>query len=236
MTAFDQVCEAIADVEGWLTEGQARLLYDVAASRRTGDRIVEIGSFRGRSTIVLALAAPPDVEVITIDPHAGNDRGPQELAGYEAEAADDHRAFERNLASAGVRDRVTHLRAFSHEALDAVPGGVDVLFIDGAHRYGPARDDLDRWGAKVVDGGVMLVHDAFSSVGVTLALLRSTMPSRRFRYVGRVRSLAMFRADPARPRLTSIVRQLAQLPWFAFNVTLKVLITARVLRRTEWPY
>ena len=43
--------------------------------------IVEIGSFQGRSTIVLASAAPSGVEIIAIDPHAGNDRGPQEQGG-----------------------------------------------------------------------------------------------------------------------------------------------------------
>ena len=46
---------------------------------------------------MLASAAAPDVEVIAIDPHAGNDRGPQEIDGYAAEAADDHEVFLDNL-------------------------------------------------------------------------------------------------------------------------------------------
>ena len=46
-----------------------------------GEQIVEIGSFRGRSTIVLASGAPDGVAVVAIDPHAGNDRGPQEIDG-----------------------------------------------------------------------------------------------------------------------------------------------------------
>ena len=44
-------------VAGWLTEAQARCLWDAAGDVRGGGRIVEIGSFRGRSTIVLASAA-----------------------------------------------------------------------------------------------------------------------------------------------------------------------------------
>ena len=47
-------------------------------------RIVEIGSFRGRSMIVLASAAAPGVELVAIDPHGGSDRGPQEI---EADAS-----------------------------------------------------------------------------------------------------------------------------------------------------
>ena len=75
-----------------------------------GERIVEIGSFRGRSTIVLASAAPEGVEVVAIDPHAGNDRGPQEIDGFAGEAGEDHRRFLANLAAAGVAERVRHVR------------------------------------------------------------------------------------------------------------------------------
>ena len=101
------VAAALEGVEGWLTDGQAALLQQEARRCRAGERIVEIGSFQGRSTIVLASAAADGVEVVAIDPHAGTDRGPHEYAGYEAEASVDHLAFNRNLEAAGVRDRVT---------------------------------------------------------------------------------------------------------------------------------
>ena len=81
-----------------------------------------------------------------------------------------------------------------------VDGPIDVLYVDGAHRYGPARADLRDWGARVQAGGTLLVHDAFSSVGVTLAILRELVAGRRFRYVGRTRSLAEYRADLDRIR------------------------------------
>lgn len=233
---FDAAWAAVADVPGWMTEGQGRALFDAARRCPDGGRIVEIGSFQGRSTIVLAVAADPSVEVVAIDPHAGNDRGPQEIEGFADEAEDDHQRFEANLVSAGVRDRVTHLRKFSGDALPDVEGPIDVLYVDGAHRYRPALADIRHWGAKVGDGGTLLIHDSFSSIGVTLAIVRELVPSRRFRYVGRSRSLAVYRADPSLHRWTSVVRQLGQLPWFAGNVAKKVLISAKVLRNAEWPY
>jgi predicted O-methyltransferase YrrM len=55
-----------------MTDAQARMLWDAAAALGAPARIVEIGSYRGRSAIVLARAAPEGVEVIAIDPHAGN--------------------------------------------------------------------------------------------------------------------------------------------------------------------
>jgi hypothetical protein len=94
-------------------------------------------------------------------------------------------------------------------------------------------------------GGSLLVHDAFSSVGVTLAVLRELVPGRTFRYVSRTRSLAEYRADLAPgDRWRNAARQASQLPWFARNVGLKVLLTlgwGQLLRRLgrpvpEWPY
>ncbi len=56
---FDGRRTPSADVEGWMTPGQARLLWDWRRAVRAGGRIVEIGSFRGRSMIVLARRSAP---------------------------------------------------------------------------------------------------------------------------------------------------------------------------------
>jgi hypothetical protein len=117
----------VADVDGWMTPGQAATLFDAARRCAPAGSIVEIGSFRGRSTIVLASAAPDETQIVAIDPHAGNDRGPQEIDGYQDEASDDHAVFLAYLVRAGVAVRVSHLRMFSDEALGHVVGPVDVL-------------------------------------------------------------------------------------------------------------
>ncbi|MFK7918543.1 MAG: class I SAM-dependent methyltransferase [Ilumatobacter sp.] len=235
---LQETMELVADVEGWMSPGQGATLYDSATRCPPNGRIVEIGSFRGRSTVVLATAADPSVEVIAIDPHAGNDRGPQEIDGFEDEAADDHAVFNNNLADAGVADRVRHVRAFSDAALDTITGPVDLLYVDGAHRYAPALADIRAWGDRVNNGGTMLIHDSFSSIGVTFAIVRSLVFGSRFRYVGRSRSMTIYRADLAaspQARLSNAGRQLAQLPWFAKNVALKVLISVKLVKG-DWPY
>ena len=88
MRGVDAVLALTAGIDGWMSDDQGRRLYAAAARCRPGGRIVEIGSFRGRSTIVLASAAPDGVEVVAIDPHAGNDRGPQEIDGLRRRGGD----------------------------------------------------------------------------------------------------------------------------------------------------
>ena len=245
--SFDEVLRSVDGVDGWMSPDQAETLYDAAGRCSAGDQIVEIGSFRGRSTIVLASAAPAGVQVVAIDPHAGNDRGPQEIDGFAEEAATDHEIFNANLAAAGVSDRIRHVRAMSDDAHDDVVGAITVLYIDGAHRYAPARQDIAEWGARVEPGGTLLIHDSFSSIGVTAAIARELMFGRRFRYAGRARSMTIYHADldgGLRGRVINALRQIAQLPWFAKNVGLKVLLTLKlgsIMRRLgrpvpEWPY
>jgi predicted O-methyltransferase YrrM len=235
--SFEDAFAAARPVEGWLTEAQARRLWDSARSVPPGGVVVEIGSFRGRSAIVLASALAEGARLVAIDPHAGGDRGPQEIEAETARGEADRRAFEANLRAARVGERVEHVRQMSSDALGSVDGPIDILYVDGAHRLGPARDDIVRWGARVREGGTMLVHDSFSSIGVTLATLASVTFGSDWRYAGRTRSLAEYRRErlSGAARAANTLRQLAQLPWFAWNVAIKVLIAARLLRR-DWPY
>ena len=234
-TTFDEVRAVVADVEGWMTPGQAQRLWTCARTVRPGRQIVEIGSFRGRSMIVLASAAEPGVALVAIDPHAGNDRGPHEFEGFEEEASQDHDVFNANLEAAGVRDRVRHVRKFSHDALADVDGEIDLLYIDGAHRFTPALDDIRRWSARVTPGGDLLIHDSFSSVGVTGAIAMSLLTSSQWRYLGRSESMTHYRREhlTTGERVRNVARQLASLPWFVRNLIIKALILAKLGRLTQ---
>jgi predicted O-methyltransferase YrrM len=242
---FEEVFTSIAQVQGWMTRGQAERLWN-AAKRLSGKaRIVEIGSYHGRSAIVLSSAAAAGIEVYAIDPHGGNDRGPQQIEGEFEDGQRDHETFMQNLRDAGVVDRVIHVRKPSQTATDDIPGLLEVVYIDGAHRFEPARADIVRWGAKVAPGGTLLIHDSFSSIGVTLALLVTLVFGGEFRYVGRSGSMTEYHREQLGlgARVGNAVRQLAQLPYFAKNVLFKVLTVIGLRRVTiwlggngEWPY
>jgi hypothetical protein len=243
--SFDQVFRSLEDVQGWMTRDQAARLWDRASELRAGDAIVEIGSFHGRSAIVLASSAPDGVRIFTIDPHGGNDRGPHEFEGYEEEAEQDHKIFLANLEQAGVRDRITHLRKYSHDAVNDIPPTVELLYIDGAHRFAPALDDIKRYRDRVALGGTLLIHDCYSAWGLTLALYLTMALTGRFRYVGRSQTMTQFDRVDLTPadRAANCFRQLLELPYFARNLAIKVLIKAHLAPLTrllggngQWPY
>ena len=53
---FDRSWPLIDAVPGWLSPGQERALFDLAWNTSTAGRLLELGSFLGRSTVSLAAA------------------------------------------------------------------------------------------------------------------------------------------------------------------------------------
>ena len=242
---FEDTLASVADVEGWMTDAQARRLWDGARAVPADGRIVEIGSFRGRSTIVLAKAAADTVELVAIDPHGGDDRGPNEYTPDRELGDSDYATFHANLGRPGSSPASVTSDAGPADALGEVATPIDMLYIDGAHRYQFAKPDIEQWGPRVRDGGALLIHDSYNAVGVMLAQLRLLFFSPAFRYVGRSGSLAEYRHEPlsGRERIGNALRQAAELPYFVRNCIVKVALVAkfRPLARLlgehgHWPY
>ncbi len=181
-------------------------------------------------------AAHPGVEVVAIDPHGSSIRSFEVVDGHEHEAEAYHKAFVENLERYGVADRIHYIRKSSHAALWDVDGAVELLYIDGSHNFGPARADMREWGSRLAVGSTMLIHDSFTSVGVTLAILATLVGSRRFSYVGRVGSLAEFRREDlrGRARWRGATALLGQLPYFGRNLVVEVLLILRLRGLTRY--
>lgn len=209
---FDDSWSFASSIEGWLTRGQARVLFDAARSLPEGGTVVEIGSHQGRSTVVLASGLPVGGHLIAVDPFDPEWR-------YGAPGTRDR--LIHHLEAAGVASSVEIVADTSRAARAAYDGDVGLLYVDGKHDYWTVRDDL-RWAHLLPDGGVVLVHDAFSSVGVTLALFGTLTVSRRLTYTGRTGSLA--RLVVHRPSLADRVHPLREVPWWSRNLLVKLLL------------
>lgn len=215
-TTFEAAFATADAIPGWLTRDQASELFRLAAQVPSGGTIVEVGTHLGRSAVILGLAARPGVRVVAIDPF---------LPDWRYGREDTEAMLRENLARAGVADRV-EVRAVTSEAARAAwSGSVDLVYVDGGHSYWACRDDLG-WARWVPPGGHVLVHDAFSSLGVTTALLRHVLPSSILRCAGRTGSLATLVVGP--PALRDRARILGQLPWWLRNLVVKVALRLRL--------
>ena len=214
---FDQAWRTARDVPGWLKEGQARLLWDEAARLPQGATVVEIGSHQGRSTIVLGrVLQARGGRLVAIDPF---------VEGRLFGGTPTRTKFERNVTAAGLDDVVELVPDYSTVLRPRWTREFDMLYIDGKHDYWTVRDDL-RWRERLVDGGAVVIHDCFSSIGVTLGILRHVLLARDLAYERRSDSQALFRKRP--PTARDRLRILAELPWWLRNVGLKVLLRLRL--------
>lgn len=210
---FDAAFDRAREIGGWLTRDQARVLWQEARLVRPGGLILEIGSHQGRSTVLLA-AGP--ATVVAIDPFVGGAM----FGGLATKAT-----FLANLDATGVSARVELHQAKSTELRPAWTRPIDFLYIDGKHDYWTLSDDL-RWADFLPAGGHLAIHDAFSSIGVTLGLLRHVLPGRRLRYLDRTGSLARFEVGP--PSGADRLRMLAELPWWLRNVAIKIALRLKL--------
>ena len=162
---FEAASAAVADVEGWMTPGQARRLWDCASEvSRAGrsSRSAASGAAR-RSCWPGARQRTP--RLVAIDPHAGNDRGPQEIEGSEEHAAADHEVFNDNLEEAGVsRQGPPPPQVLRTTPSTTSPAPIDLLYIDGAHRFRPALDDI-RAGERQGRAGRHAAHPRLVQLG-----------------------------------------------------------------------
>ncbi len=214
---FSRAWELASGVSGWLTEAQAQLLWDTTAPLPPAPVVVEIGSHQGRSTTVLAAAVQAKAgRVIAIDPF---------VDGRLFGGSKTREKFEENIAAAELTDAVDLLPEYSTVARQTWSQPFDYLYIDGKHDYWTLSDDL-KWSEHLPEGAPVLIHDCYSSIGVTLGILAHVLPSRRLRYEKRAGSLALFRVGAPTP--ADRLRIAAEIPWWLRNVVIKVLLRLRL--------
>ena len=135
---------------------EAALLYRLARHVPAGGAVVEIGRFKGGSTLLLASALPEGAELWSYDLHValrGDMTGPQ----LDSE-------LRTALDRYGLSGRV-HLVVGDSRTAEPPPRPCELVFVDGDHTYEGSRADYERWSAIVAPGGHLLFHDAVDTGG-----------------------------------------------------------------------
>ncbi|MCX2967824.1 MULTISPECIES: class I SAM-dependent methyltransferase [Streptomyces] len=143
-----------------------------AAARRAarlGHPLLEVGTYCGRSTLLLADAARrAGVTAVTVDHHRGSEEQQpgweyhdRELVDPAVGRMDTLPAFRRTVHAAGLEEHVLALVGRSPQAAAVWRAPLGLVFIDGGHTEEHARADYVGWVPHLADGGLLLIHDVF---------------------------------------------------------------------------
>ena len=196
-----ELMDLLANVEGWLTPRECWALFACARRCRGRGAIVEVGSWKGKSTIVLAAGARDAARtaVHAIDPHGG-------IPALGNVPTFDQ--FTANIARAGLTDLVRPHVQTSAEAAAGFKEPVEFIFIDGAHEYELVLKDFECWFPKVLEGGVMAFHDSVGWPGPRRVVRDRIYRSKYFRRIRFAHSLTYAEKVSANTALERLANRL----------------------------
>ena len=156
-------------VTGFMPADEGRALYD-AAIRYLHDGIgVEIGTYCGKSTLLLGAAAQQSGGVLyTIDHHHGSEEHQPGWEYHDTSLVDETTGrfdtlptLRHTLDAAGLDDHVVAVVGKSTVVARGWRTPLRLLFIDGGHTEAAAQQDFDGWARWVAVGGALIIHDVF---------------------------------------------------------------------------
>ncbi len=139
-----QAISRVESIPGWMRPEDADKLYELAGA--TNGPILEIGTYHGKSAVLMALAlqdAGTDTGIYTVE---------VDMASIEAAQA--------QASAHGVGDRIVFVRGTAEAFAHAYPWlRPPVTFVDGDHRRAGVEADLAVLQRIVPAGGILLFHD-----------------------------------------------------------------------------
>jgi hypothetical protein len=174
-------------VEGHTRRSEARCLYELAQESSEQGVIVEIGSYRGLSTVALARGSlqGPRIPIYSIDPHEAGPRSPY--------GPQDNVPFFRNLLISGVAEMVRPIALLSSEAVRGWNKPVSLLWIDGNHQYEVVKRDFIEWSGFLIEGGYLAFHDSLDPGGGPYQVVQEALQEGTFELVKRAEKVSVLK-------------------------------------------
>lgn len=145
-------------IGGWLTENEAIGLYLTASKLSEDSVIVEIGSWKGKSTFCMARGLKSG-KIYAIDPfNAEGEEGSKEE--YESTRGEMplFDQFINTLKKYDLTDKIEPLKGYSNQFIKRF-SEIDFLFIDGDHSIEGCDYDFINYSPMVKKGGFIAFHD-----------------------------------------------------------------------------
>ncbi|MFF7233569.1 putative O-methyltransferase YrrM [Streptomyces sp. 2333.5] len=201
-----EILAAFQAAKGFMPVDEGLALYAAATGAAAlGLPLVEVGTYCGRSTILLADAARTGgVMAVTVDHHRGSEEQQPGWEYHDPSVVDPEvgrmdtlPTFRRTLHAAGLEDQVIALVGRSPQAAAVWQAPVGLVFIDGGHTDEHATADYEGWAPHLAPGGLLVVHDVFADPAdggqAPYRIYRRALASGAFTEVSAHRSLRVLR-------------------------------------------
>lgn len=147
----------INKIDGWLFDEEADLLAKYAEDCDMFSSILELGSFKGKSTV--AIAAHTDAIVYAVDTFMA-----------DATTVQRQNTFKEFLENVADYPNVWPVPTTTENARllqvnEWIPSNYKLLFIDADHSYEGVKWDFARFAPLVELGGHVIFHDAYGENG-----------------------------------------------------------------------
>ena len=187
MSEIKRAVDTAIQIDGQVPRVELETLVKLASKVPKDQVIVEIGTYRGRSAVALALGSRMGntVRVYTVDPHLpftgvkGGKFSPLDMA-----------VAYRNITHVGVGDLVACICLPSSYVMWE-DKNIGLLFIDDDHTYNALMLNLVTWIPHIVDGGILAFHD--SDVPGVARFLKELPSYINVERVGKTRTLTWYR-------------------------------------------
>jgi MMP 1-O-methyltransferase len=173
-------------MEGFLSPLEASHLCYFASLLPTAAVVVEIGSWKGKSTYCLAQGLKSGV-INAVDPFDATGSGEDSIT-YEQRRGQEPlvEQFKRNLGQHIQSGQVVPCVGPSRDFVGKFPK-IDLLFIDGDHSVEGCRFDFQNFTPQLAVGGYLLFHDYRRwkpETGPTHVVQQHVVPSGQFEWLG----------------------------------------------------
>jgi len=155
-------------VKGFLDPSEGAALYAAAEEMAGLGLCVEIGSYCGKSTIFLGAACKKAGGILlAIDHHRGSEENQPGEEYFDPDLDDGEGGvssllhFRANIRAAGLEGTVIPALSPSQVVARLPMAAPALVFIDGGHSMPAALADWQNWGARVMAGGLLAIHDVF---------------------------------------------------------------------------
>ncbi|MFD0267392.1 class I SAM-dependent methyltransferase [Streptomyces sp. NPDC127106] len=169
-TPKPETLAAFEAAKGFMPATEGLALYGAAAAAASlGLPLLEVGTYCGRSTVLLADAArEAGVSAITVDHHRGSEEQQPGWEYHDPSVVDPEvglmdtlPTFRRTLHRAGLEEHVIAIVGRSPQVAAVWGGELGFVFIDGGHTDEHATGDYEGWVPHLAVGGTLVIHDVF---------------------------------------------------------------------------